>query len=89
VHGPTQQPAGQLARVGERLEQQRTVPRQADLQVADARDQAARSRLALRGRGRIARLQLVVREPAAHALSHHLRQRLRKPAPHRVRGRAG
>lgn len=84
MHGPAQQPAGQLARVRERLEQQRAVPRQADLQVADARDQAARGRLALRGRGRVARLQLVVREAAAHALSNHLRQRLRGPAPHRV-----
>ena len=78
VHWPTEQPAGQLAGVRERLEEQRAVARQAHAQLPHAHDQAACGALALSGRGRIALLQLVVREAAAHALGHHLRQRLRQ-----------
>ncbi len=75
---PAQHAAGELARVGEGLEQQRPVPRQAHREAADGHYQAL-PRVRSPGR-RVPPRQRRVAAPAAHVLRYHPRQRLQPPA---------
>ena len=72
----TQQAAGQLAGVRQRLEQQRPVAGQPDRQAADGQDAALQPVLELRLEGCVRLRQAVVVHGSAHVLRHNCRQRL-------------